>query len=210
MATKRFLLLDDGGESADRYTLYDTKPVDGRINYIGFSRDPYHPQGVGQHGESSAGAFNRVVQELKRNGTSNIGKPIKLSELPEQAQKFAKSFMDDQLGEALGEYEGKMKSMSYGQMPSKAEFVERTEGQYPYPMELVGEDKHAMERAGLLDIDGVEEFYTGSHKFGIKVMNAEAMYAVLEALVERWGNEEDDDAGDLASGIMGTLGYEWV
>lgn len=103
MATsRRFLLLDNGGETADRFTLYDTKPMKHgyfgtTVLYIGFSENPYHPQGFGQHGETTVSQLRELKQELRNKGSSNIGKVAKLKDLPEKAQKFAKSFMDSQL-----------------------------------------------------------------------------------------------------------------
>lgn len=117
-------------------------------------------------------------------------------------------------GGGLKEYEGEMESMTYGELPSKAAFVKRTEAesQYPYPMELVGEDKEVV--ADLLDDEGIEEFVPKhSHKLGVRVLDAEAMYRFLSGLKDKYESgegEENDAAGNLASSILGTLGYEWV
>lgn len=90
---KRFVLIDNGGKTADRYTLFDTKPYEGRIMYIAFNNQPYHPQGFGQHGEITVAQFNQHKSERFRA----LGKPIKLEAMSEDAQKFAKEFMNDQL-----------------------------------------------------------------------------------------------------------------
>jgi hypothetical protein len=108
----------------------------------------------------------------------------------------------------LSEYEGEMKSMSYGDMPPKAEFVTRTEGQYPYPMELVGADQELVQ--DLLNDEGIEEFDSKyRNKLGVRVIDAKAMYRFLSGLKERY-EDGNDAAGDLASSILGTLGYEWI
>ena len=39
--------------------------------------------------------------------------------------------------------------------------------------------------------------------------NEKAIYEFLEYLSDRWNNG-DEFAGDLASGIMTSLGYEWI
>lgn len=93
--TKRFVLLDDGGKTADRYTLFDTRPFEGRIAYVAFNNRPYDPQGFGQHGEITVAQFNRHKAERFRA----LGKPIKLGAMSEDAQKFAKKFMDEALSE---------------------------------------------------------------------------------------------------------------
>jgi hypothetical protein len=86
----RFLLLDNGGETFDRYTLYDTKSSDRVIHYLGFSENPYHPQGFGQHGFVNAYEFN--IKKLK-----HVGKPIELEDLPPSAKKCAESFISESL-----------------------------------------------------------------------------------------------------------------
>ena len=87
---KRFILIDDGGKSADRYTLFDTKPYGGQILYIAFNNEPYHPQGFGQHGEITVAQFNRHEADMFRA----LGRIIKLEAMSKDAQKFAKEFMD--------------------------------------------------------------------------------------------------------------------
>jgi hypothetical protein len=144
-----------------------------------------------------------VYGQLRRNGWS-----------PEDAEFLLTQHFDK--SERLGEWEGEFKSLTYGKLPSKDEFVKRTAGHYPYPMELVDKNEiKVIEEAGLLDVDGVEEFYTGSHKFGIRVKNAEVMYRFLSALKKAYETSATEDpkadaAGNLASSIFYTLGYEWV
>jgi len=115
----------------------------------------------------------------------------------------------------FGEWEGEFKRLPYGDMPTEEEFVERTEGHYPYPMELVGEGKNAVLDLGInLNKGGIEEFESKySDKLGIRVLNAEAMYRFLTKLKDKHDSgegEEEDEAGNLASSILYTLGYEWV
>jgi hypothetical protein len=101
------------------------------------------------------------------------------------------------------------KRMSYGKMPKLAEFVSETEGHYPYPMELVGEDEGAVLDLGIdLHKSGFEEFVPTEHpwKLGLRVLDAGAMHRFLTKLAE----SENEAAGSLASAILGTLGYEWV
>lgn len=80
-----------------------------------------------------------------------------------------------------------------------------------YPMELVG--AHEVQLAN--DFGGLEQFETerrrsgrNSGAIGFKG-DEHAIYGFLEYLVEEWGNG-DEEAGDLASSIMTTLGYEWI
>lgn len=72
-------IYDNGGESADRYTVYYKGR--GTINSINGSRDcvamddrPFHPQGFGQHGQGMPGKHN--------------GKRIKFEELPPDCQRL--------------------------------------------------------------------------------------------------------------------------
>jgi hypothetical protein len=96
---KRFVLVDNGGKTTDRYTIFSTKATGyvghKSIQYAGFNERPYHPQGFGQHGEISPSQF----EAHKRERFRALGKPILFSSLPPQAQKFAKEFMDNVLEE---------------------------------------------------------------------------------------------------------------
>jgi len=79
-----------------------------------------------------------------------------------------------------------------------------------YPMELV--DAHEIELAedyGLNEFEA-ERRKTGRHS-GVRGFrgNEEEIYGFLKHLVECL-NDGDDGAGDLASSIMTTLGYEWI
>jgi hypothetical protein len=91
-----------------------------------------------------------------------------------------------------------MKSMTYGVMPGmlefEAAFIESgvTEGGYTYT--LKGSDALVAEEA---DIPVHGEF------------GPEELYEIISKLRAAWenGNEE---AGDLASGFLTSLGFEWV
>jgi hypothetical protein len=94
----RFRIYDNGGSSADRYTLIDSKAVDagsvyGNIyNYAGFSADPSSAQGVGITGEMDERAYREHAMKSFRR----LGKRVKNgSTLPQRAQDFAKRCMRD-------------------------------------------------------------------------------------------------------------------
>ena len=82
---------DNGGESADRYTVVFTgryrryKTIEDERTrpryyvYLGMSANPFHPQGIGQHGES-----NYLID---RPGYSHLGKKISFTDLPVDCQK---------------------------------------------------------------------------------------------------------------------------
>jgi len=88
---KRFGIYDSGPEHGDRYTVIDRVPQEpgGYYEYLGMSAYPFHPQGIGQHGELSASQY-RQHQLSKFRG---LGKPIALEALPEQARKAAEQFI---------------------------------------------------------------------------------------------------------------------
>jgi hypothetical protein len=54
---KYIRVYDNGGETADRYTVVFTGRYTHKTNgshfYLGMSTNPFHPQGIGMHGESS-------------------------------------------------------------------------------------------------------------------------------------------------------------
>ena len=85
--------------------------------------------------------------------------------------------------------------MTFGEMPTFEEF-EKQFGEKVgelYDWELKGEDAKTAERVGL----------------DYAPFNAQELYNVVEQLTAAF-QEGDDKAGDLASNIMTTLGYEWI
>lgn len=66
--------------SADRYTVVYTRSGDGRCYYVGMSGSPFHPQGVGMHGEHDS--------MIDRPTYGHLGKRIKFADLPEDCQKL--------------------------------------------------------------------------------------------------------------------------
>lgn len=76
-------IYDNGGETADRFTIVNTRPFVVRgvryYHYAGSSEDPYHPQGVGQSGES------RLHPYTKQRGETTP----RWEDLPPNVRKFA-------------------------------------------------------------------------------------------------------------------------
>lgn len=114
-------------------------------------------------------------------------------------------------------------SMTYGQLPPFEKFeqdIRRPDPDHvghPYwpeytrfPMELV-----SSREIELAERYGLPEFRAERHRTGrntrVRGFNADEreMYGFLEYLVEQF-SDGDEEAGDLASSIMGTLGYEWL
>lgn len=102
---KRIIVFDNGGETADRYTILDTKTGD----YYGANENPFHPQGFGQYAGNTAhdywfhayGAMWRkhnekkcikfAVERFVNEATATpswIGKPVEIKALPEPTQKY--------------------------------------------------------------------------------------------------------------------------
>jgi hypothetical protein len=74
-------IYDNGGKSFDRYTAIDIDRPERQVNMfsaIGFSADPFHPQGFGQHTSAMPGR--------------HLGKRVKLADLPPDARKFVEQF----------------------------------------------------------------------------------------------------------------------
>ena len=89
---KQVAIFDNGGRSFDRYTvIYLYEPVyTDRFFYVAMSKNPYHPQGFGQHGEMVLYA-NELTQLRKGKGRrlfSHLGERILFSDLPEDCQKL--------------------------------------------------------------------------------------------------------------------------
>lgn len=76
---------DNGGESIDRYTVVFTGRytayTGGAHWYLGMSGAPFHPQGVGQHGES--------MKQIDWPTYGHLGKKIRFEDLPPDCQRCA-------------------------------------------------------------------------------------------------------------------------
>lgn len=73
-------IFDNGGETCDRFTVaFKAERIGGTLcyPYIAASENPFHPQGVGQHGE--ARGF------LKGN---HLGKRVRFDDVPSDVKKF--------------------------------------------------------------------------------------------------------------------------
>jgi hypothetical protein len=74
---------DDGPDVGDRWTVVYLDEVDerGNVPYLAMSAYPFHPQGIGQHGEMQIGD----VAYKGRGGA--FAKRIRFADLPEDCQK---------------------------------------------------------------------------------------------------------------------------
>ena len=81
---------DNGGRSADRYTVVYTGRyghLTGRQSfYVAMSAHPFHPQGIGLHGESRLPIDNRSWGQ--RGGYSHLGKKVSYDDLPDDCKKL--------------------------------------------------------------------------------------------------------------------------
>jgi hypothetical protein len=110
--------------------------------------------------------------------------------------------------------------LTYGEVPPFDEFIQdirRPDPDYEdgraywphdgstYPMELVdGDEIDLAEQFG-----GLTSFATRyAHKAGFRA-DERTLYDFIAFLAEEWNNG-NEGAGDLASSIMTTLGYEWI
>ncbi len=87
----------DLDEPGDRYTIVDRVPVHIRGQavrfYFGMDARPFHPQGIGQHGEFIEQDWRACSGVRFRN----LGKRIKLEELPPEALRAARQFIRAQM-----------------------------------------------------------------------------------------------------------------
>jgi hypothetical protein len=88
------------------------------------------------------------------------------------------------------------KSMTYGEIPSFSDFKRhfRKEVGETYNYNLKGSDARTAKSAGI----PVSGDFTDKE-----------LYAIVKKLINAW-EDGDNNAGDLASGIMITLDYEWI
>jgi hypothetical protein len=82
---------DNNGKSFDRYTIVFTgryrRKTLGSCLYLGASAHPFHPQGLGQHGESPS--------VIDFPSYSHLGRKVLFDALPEDVQAFVRSTYTD-------------------------------------------------------------------------------------------------------------------
>lgn len=85
---------DNGGTTADRYTVVYTGRYRGKghFQYVGMSALPFHPQGVGMHGEHWQQIDTNKSGFAPAMGRKNhLGKRIPFVELPKDCQRLVLS-----------------------------------------------------------------------------------------------------------------------
>jgi hypothetical protein len=85
---------DNGGTTADRYTVVYTGNYrgNGNFQYVGMSALPFHPQGFGQHGEHTQQIdVNQWGYAPAMGRTNRLGKRIPFCELPPDCQTLVLS-----------------------------------------------------------------------------------------------------------------------
>jgi hypothetical protein len=91
----RFRLFDNGGRSADRYTLIDARPyAHGERGawraYLAMNECPTHPQrGIGLTGDLDARSWAACVSRRFRH----LGRRIAVSDLPDEARSVAEGWI---------------------------------------------------------------------------------------------------------------------
>jgi len=109
----KFICLDNGGETFDRYTIIERATGD----MIGASEQPFNPLGFGQFcgnvadnywfnafGTGWRNGCNKVILnkrikyavDLFLADCGNVGKPVEFDTLPADVQKFAKHAFSDE------------------------------------------------------------------------------------------------------------------
>jgi len=90
-------IYDNGGRSADRYTAVYTGRYQhltgGVYHYTAMSEHPFHPQGVGLHGEDHRRIDNRGYGD--KGGYSHLGKAITFDDLPLDCRRMVLGDMMD-------------------------------------------------------------------------------------------------------------------
>lgn len=107
----------------------------------------------------------------------------------------------------VGVAEQQWQSMTYGVMPSKASYERHYNAivgaNELYTMDLVGADENIVVEAW-----GEPQFTGGYGKAGYN-FDRDELWSLLEELTNMY-NDGNEAAGDLASGILTTLHFEWI
>lgn len=99
--SRNIVVLDNGGETLDRYTIIDRKTSD----VFGCSTNPFHPQGFGQYSHNIAFSnkisnaderMNRICVNLYLKDCKNVGKRVKdLNTLPIKVRQYIYQVCDN-------------------------------------------------------------------------------------------------------------------
>ena len=86
----RYVRIYDEPSTFDRYTVlftgrYPGRPK-GKVEYIGMSENPTHPQGIGQHGEADAQVDSTNGWPPAIGRKCHLGKRIAFTDLPKECQ----------------------------------------------------------------------------------------------------------------------------
>ena len=97
---RKVVVLDNGGETCDRYTIIFRETAD----IYGCSSNPFHPMGIGGYCTNANQIFrmsntsetkNRLSVNLYLKECKNIGKRVKdLNTLPEDVKKYIKKIYE--------------------------------------------------------------------------------------------------------------------
>ena len=185
--------------AAGREILFDGQPVVS-LNREGTAR-PVEADSMAHFLVESLNSAGMTVDELYRRHMGHPPHRSSMREAPRRARVSRRSY-----------------SMTYGTLPPFDQFIRdirRPDPDYEdqaywpegtdYPMELV--DSHEADLAE--EFGQLRPFKSGySHKVGLRG-DERTIYDFVTFLADKW-NEGDEAAGDLASSIMTTLGYEWI
>jgi len=155
---------DNGGKTADRYTVVYNQKSGGMHECLGMSENPSHPQGFGQHSTCQLG--------------SHLGKKIKLTDLPEACQKVVKQDLDSGSERtAADKPKGEKKSEKYSPKDDVSPEVkkvllkdnpdaEREDMKQPYDMsdDIGSGNNKAMQELHDQDMGGEEKDKKGAKK----------------------------------------------
>ncbi len=142
--------------------------------------------------------YRFFVKDKSNDTTWNLrvldrsGKPLTLfARSSKEALQAAKDYgykVDKAKAERTGHgYDG-MRSMTYGILPSRADFDAAFERECPDGTYSIRNDK-----------GGADGDYTASK-----------LWALVKESAELLNDDGDEEAGDFASAVLSTLGFEWI
>lgn len=82
-------IYDNGGETVDRYTVLFVGRYEGNTQYVVMSPNPFHPQGVGLHGEMERPSDTNTFGYAPHYGRKcYLGTRIKFEQLPDDCKRL--------------------------------------------------------------------------------------------------------------------------
>lgn len=186
---KYVVIYDNGGKTADRYTIIDKELIGhhyvsgGAVNvysYVGSSQNPTHPQGFWQHGEIEVGPDDKLTE------LEHLGKIVKFGKLPVEVRNTLKNELHQDYGSQKAMQLLEILGSTHGGAGQVGDEYVVSDGYMAHAVPAQGNEQEIMN--GRLDNEQLErawDHYTGAEQTGGTVTIERAELKRAAAIAKR-------------------------